>query len=168
MQIRQATPTDVPAIMQLIAKVVPLMRAANNLQWDDKYPNPGVFNKDIINQQLWIADINGGIGGIAAITTDQSPEYADAGLDIAEPSIVTHRLAVDPDFQGRGIARKLLEKAEEIAVERGFTNLRIDTNNNNQATQALFPKMGYKFCGEISLQFRPGLRFLCYEKRLDK
>ena len=34
------------------------------------------------------------------------------------------------------------------------------------ATQRLFPKLGYRFAGEIGLAFRPGLRFFCYEKRL--
>jgi hypothetical protein len=32
----------------------------------------------------------------------------------------------------------------------------------------LFPKLGYTLAGEIGLGFRPGLRFLCYEKRLQK
>ena len=32
--------------------------------------------------------------------------------------------------------------------------------------QRLFPKLGYELAGEIGLGFRPGLRFLCYEKRL--
>ncbi len=168
MRIRQATVTDIPQIMLLVAKVVPLMRAVGNLQWDDNYPNCEVFNKDVAKRQLWVADVDGTVGGVAALTMDQDPEYADAGWDITEPAIVTHRLAVDPDCQGMGIAKALLNKAEELALERNIKTLRIDTNNYNQATQALFPKVGYVFCGEIGLQFRPGLRFFCYEKRLDK
>ena len=35
------------------------------------------------------------------------------------------------------------------------------------ATQRLFPRLGYRFAGEIGLAFRPGLRFFCYEKRLE-
>ena len=52
-------------------------------------------------------------------------------------------------------------KAEEIARENAVSVLRIDTNNENQATQRLFPKLGYQLAGEITLRFRPGLRFLC-------
>ncbi|QQL48254.1 GNAT family N-acetyltransferase [Mucilaginibacter ginkgonis] len=167
MHIRRATTSDITAIMLLIKKVIPLMRAAGNLQWDDNYPNPEKFALDISKNQLWVAEEDGKIAGVAALTIDQDPEYADVGWDITEPAIVTHRLAVDPDFQGRGVAAALLNIAEGIALERGFKTLRIDTNNNNKATQALFPKLGYKFCGEIGLQFRPGLRFYCYEKRLD-
>ena len=56
--------------------------------------------------------------------------------------------------------------AEEIAAERAITVLRVDTNTQNAATQRLFPKLGYQLAGEIGLEFRPGLRFFCYEKRL--
>ena len=60
-----------------------------------------------------------------------------------------------------------MQKAEEVAADRGITILRVDTNTQNEATQRLFPKLGYRLAGEISLQFRPGLRFFCYEKRLQ-
>ncbi|MES2112633.1 MAG: GNAT family N-acetyltransferase [Bacteroidota bacterium] len=164
MLIRLAIFSDIPAIMNLIAEVVPLMRASGNMQWDDTYPNPQVFEKDIEQNQLWVADIDGGIAGVSAITTDQEPEYADVGWDINETAIVTHRLAVSPRYQGRGVAAALMEQAEIVAQKRGITKLRVDTNTQNQATQKLFPKLGYKCAGEIGLGFRPGMRFLCYEK----
>ncbi|WP_295670580.1 GNAT family N-acetyltransferase [uncultured Mucilaginibacter sp.] len=166
MQIRLAELNDIPQIIQMITEVVPLMIATGNFQWDDKYPNAEVFEQDIALQQLWVAAIDGEIGGVSAITTDQSPEYADVGWDLNEPSIVTHRLAVSPKHQGKGIAAALLLQAEEVAKTKGINVLRIDTNTANQATQRLFPKLGYVFAGEIGLAFREGLRFYCYEKRV--
>jgi GNAT superfamily N-acetyltransferase len=166
MRIRLATLKDIPQIMQLIAEVVPAMNAAGNFQWDSTYPNAAVFEKDIVLNRLWVAEIDGAIGGIAAITTDQEPEYAHVGWDINEQAIVTHRLAVSAKYRGQGIAAALLTQAEKVAVNRGIGVLRIDTNTANQATQQLFPKLGYKFAGEIDLGFRPNLRFYCYEKRL--
>jgi ribosomal protein S18 acetylase RimI-like enzyme len=166
MNLRQATLRDVPAVMAVIRKVVPLMRAAGNLQWDDAYPNPDVFARDIAKAQLWVAEIDGAIAGVAAITEDQEPEYARVGWDISEPAIVVHRVAVDPAFRGRGVAEALMRQAEDVAARRGITVLRVDTNTQNQATQKLFPKLGYTLSGETELGFRVGLRFLCYEKRL--
>ncbi|WP_421944994.1 GNAT family N-acetyltransferase [Pedobacter sp.] len=166
MEIRLAQTEDVPAIMHLVKKVVPLMRATGNFQWGDDYPNPEVFEKDIAIGQLWVAELDGKIGGVSAITTDQDPEYADAGWDITEEAIVTHRLAVDPDLQGKGIAKALMQQAEIVANNRGIKILRVDTNTENKATNALFPKLGYDFSGEISLAKRPGLRFFCYQKLL--
>lgn len=156
-----------PQILALIANVVPAMQAAGNFQWDNDYPNKQVFTKDISLNQLWIAEIMGAIAGVAAITTDQDAEYAQAGLDITETAIVTHRLAVNINYQGLGVAAALLKQAEHEAIRRDISVLRIDTNIANQATQKLFPKLGYVLAGEISLDIRPGLRFLCYEKRLN-
>jgi ribosomal protein S18 acetylase RimI-like enzyme len=166
MRIRRATLEDLPALMALMRRVVPLMLAAGNLQWDETYPDEAVFQRDIGLRQLWVADTDTSIAGIAALTTDQEPDYAQVGWDIDEPAIVVHRLAVDPAFRGAGVAGVLMQKAEEVAVERGITVLRVDTNTQNEATQRLFPKLGYQLAGEISLKIRPGLRFFCYEKRL--
>lgn len=168
MHIRPATLTDVPFIMELISKVVPVMNASGNFQWDSAYPNAQVFEKDIALKQLWVAEIDGKIAGVAAITTDQEPEYANVGWDINETAIVTHRLAVSPEHQGRGVAAALLKQAEDEAISRRINLLRIDTNTSNEATQRLFPKLGYEFAGEIDLGFRPNLRFYCYEKKLDE
>ncbi len=152
--------------MVIIRRVVPAMRASGNLQWDDSYPNPEVFGRDMTLAQLWVTEDEGRITGVAAITTDQEPEYAGVGWDLTELAVVVHRLAVDPDFQGSGVATALMRQAEAVALERGIRVLRLDTNSRNEATQKLFPKLGYAFAGEIGLGFRPGLRFRCYEKRL--
>jgi GNAT superfamily N-acetyltransferase len=167
MNIRLATLNDIPQIMQIVIDVVPLMIANGNLQWDNTYPNPEVFERDISLGQLWVADIEGRIAGVAAITTDQEAEYAEVGWDISETAVVTHRLAVSLHYRGKGIAEALLMQAELEAVRLGIQKLRIDTNTHNQATQKLFPKLGYIYAGEIGLSFRPGLRFLCYEKKLN-
>jgi ribosomal protein S18 acetylase RimI-like enzyme len=164
--LRQATHSDLTALMTLVRRVVPLMLADGNHQWDGDYPNEQIFERDIDQGELWVAEQEDSIAAFAAITTDQSPEYANVGWDIHEPAIVIHRLAVDPDFRGTGLARALMRHAESIARSRDILVLRVDTNTQNPATQRLLPKLGYVLAGEISLDFRPGLRFFCYEKRL--
>ena len=170
MHLRQATAADVLPIMQLVRRVVPLMRAQGNLQWDDNYPNAGVFAQDIAQGQLWVAQTEkaaSSIAGVAAMTTEQEPEYAAADWDYTQPALVVHRLAVDPELRGLGIAGALMRQAEAIAQARGILFVRVDTNSENSATQRLFPKLGYRPAGEIALRFRPGLRFLCYEKQVS-
>ena len=165
--IRPATASDLPEILAILGRVVPLMNAAGNQQWSADYPNEAVFRQDIEKGQLWVAELNGAVAAFAALThNDQDPEYAQADWDAAEPALVTHRLAVDPAAQGHGLAAALLAQAEVRARQQNLRVLRVDTNSENAATQRLFPKLGYRFAGEITLAFRPGLRFFCYEKRL--
>ena len=166
MLIRLAILDDIPEILNLLSSVIPAMHALGNFQWDSQYPNEEIFKTDITLHRLWVAEVNGAIAGVAAITTDQEPEYAEVGWDISEPAIVTHRLAVGVTFRGLGIARALLTQAENEAVQRNINLLRIDTNTENEATRSLFPKLGYEYAGEIELGFRPNLRFCCYEKRI--
>ena len=168
MRIRLATQNDLPALMALVRRVVPLMLATGNRQWDDGYPNESVFERDIALAQLWIAEAEDGIAGVAALTMDQEPEYEQADWDMSAKALVVHRLAVDPAFRGAGVASALMHKAEEVAGERSSAVVRVDTNTENAATQRLFPKLGYRFAGEIGLSMRPGLRFFCYEKALAK
>ena len=164
---RRATLADVPTILALVRRVVPLMNANGNFQWSADYPNETVFTADIVQSHLWVAELAGAVVGVAALTQDQDAEYAQADWDVTEPALVTHRLAVDPAAQGRGVALALMAQAERQAVAQGLKFLRVDTNSENAATQRLFPKLGYRFAGEITLGFRPGLRFFCYEKQLD-
>ena len=166
MEVRAGRKEDVPAIMALVRRVVPLMRAEGNLQWDDQYPHAAVFEQDADRGWLWLAEVEGQLAGMAAITTAQEPEYAEVGWDLSEQAVVVHRLAVDPAFRGLGAAAALMQQAEGVARAWGLAVLRVDTNVQNAATQRLFPKLGYTFAGEIGLGFRPGLRFNCYEKRL--
>jgi ribosomal protein S18 acetylase RimI-like enzyme len=166
MIIRRAGLADIESIMKLVHEIVPVMRASGNFQWDDIYPNAEVFANDVALGQLWVADVDGVVGGFSAITTDQEAEYANVGWDINERAIVTHRLAVSINHRRQGIAEALMKQAEIVAIEQDIPILRIDTNSNNKATRLLFPKLGYEYAGEIGLNFRPNLRFYCYEKLL--
>jgi len=166
MRIRQATQKDISDLVGLVGRVVPLMRAAGNMQWDESYPNAEVFTHDIVREQLWLAEIDGRIAGVVAITNETEPDYVQADWNNEEPALIVHRLAVDPALRRGGVARALMQQAEIVAKAQGISTIRVDTNIENRATQGLFPNLGYRFAGEISLRIRPGQRFLCYEKRL--
>jgi len=164
---RQATAADLPAVLALVRQVVPLMQASGNLQWTSDYPNAEIFAQDLAAAHLWVVELSGEVAGVAALTRDaQDAEYALADWDPAAPAVVVHRLAVAPAAQGRGVAQALLAQAEALARAWGYGRVRVDTNSENAATQRLFPKLGYRFAGEITLAFRPGLRFYCYERRV--
>jgi ribosomal protein S18 acetylase RimI-like enzyme len=151
----------------MLRRVIPLMHAEGLAQWDDEYPTEAIFARDIEAGELWVAEAEAGaLAGVVAITTDQYPEYAHVGLDLTEPAIVAHRLAVDPAFRGLGVAAALMQQAETVARAREIPILRVDTSAQNTAAQRLTVKLGYTFAGETNLGFRGGMRIFCYEKRL--
>lgn len=167
--IRRGTSDDIPSILKIIRKVVPIMNSKNNFQWTPAvYPLEDDFRKDVEQNCCYVAvdTITSDIVGVAALTEDQPPEYGDA-CDIADKAIVPHRVAVDPDYQGKGIAKLLFNHADVLAKQREYKYVRVDTNTMNLAMQNLFVKCGFILKGEISLAGKhSGMRFLCYEKAL--
>jgi ribosomal-protein-alanine N-acetyltransferase len=53
------------------------------------------------------------------------------------------RLAVHPDFQGRGIGAQLLHHAIIEALERGANLITLNTQEKNDRSQALYRRFGF-------------------------
>ncbi|MCX7886365.1 MAG: GNAT family N-acetyltransferase [Verrucomicrobiae bacterium] len=53
-------------------------------------------------------------------------------------------LAVEPEYQGRGIGRRLIEAALEMFRQRGMTHAKIETLEQNPVGQTLYPKCGFQ------------------------
>ena len=164
--LRLATLGDVPAIMQVVSKAVAIMNAAGNFQWDETYPNPAYFGADIAKGDLWLAEEEGCVLGVIALTTEIPAEYAEAGWSVTDPALVPHRLVVDPSVRGRGLALLLMGKAEERARELGLAKIRVDTSAVNTAMHRIFRKLGYVQKGKMHQPDCGDLLFLCYEKLL--
>jgi GNAT superfamily N-acetyltransferase len=54
------------------------------------------------------------------------------------------RVYVAPQARGRGVARALLARLEEIARDVGYTTVRMDTGARQPASVALFRSIGYE------------------------
>jgi len=63
-----------------------------------------------------------------------------------EPAWQLRGMAVQPDFQGRGIGRRLLEALDALLTERGET-LRLWCNAREPAV-AFYSQMGWRVCSE--------------------
>ena len=59
-------------------------------------------------------------------------------------------LAVDPDWQGRGIGEQLLEAALQRLRELGRTRVRLEVRPENQAALRLYQKLGFTAVGEFT------------------
>ena len=164
--LRLANRSDIPQIMGVTSRAVAILNAAGNFQWDSTYPNPTVFGEDIANGHLWLAEdeATGRVLAFIAMTLTQPEEYAGVGWRMEEPSMVLHRLAVDPAVRGGGLARLLLLKSEEEARRQGLPRIRVDTGALNKAMQSLLASLGYAYAGDIHLKECGEIVFQCWEK----
>ena len=60
-----------------------------------------------------------------------------------QPLINIHDMLVLPEYRGRGISGKILEKVEEIAVRKGCCKLTLEVLSGNAAAMAAYEKFGF-------------------------
>ena len=166
MEIVKAIPENLDDIWLLVRQAISNMNAEGLTQWNDQYPTRDYFEKDIEHGELYLAVDKEVIIGTIALTREQEPEYDHVPWPCKDGThIIIHRLAVLPKWQNRGIAKKLMEFAEEHARENSYTSLRVDTYIDNPKVQRLYERLGYVQCGETHFPEQDG-PFLCYEKCL--
>lgn len=68
---------------------------------------------------------------------------------IEEPGcLLVENVAVSPDFQGRGLGKRMMAHAEAVAAERGLKAMRLYTNKAFTANIDLYLSLGYRVDGE--------------------
>ena len=73
-----------------------------------------------------------------------------------------HRLCVNPQLQGRDLARQAMARMEKTALEQGFDSVRLDVFSQNLHAQRLYERLGYRRTGEV--RFRKGIFYLMEKK----
>lgn len=165
--IRKATSSDIESIL-LITKACARHMISNGIyQWNEHYPNAEAFQNDIKRDELYVLINENDILGSVVISTLMDDEYNNIQwLTPNDKNIYIHRLAVHPDYQGRGFAQKLMDFAEKFALEHGYRSIRLDTFSQNNRNQKFYELRGYKRLGSIYFPKQSEHPFYCYERVL--
>jgi ribosomal-protein-alanine N-acetyltransferase len=106
------------------------------------YPKPwtaGVFNSEI---DLARRDERHYVVGLL-----EAEVVAYGGLMFAVDEAHITNIAVDPEFQRRGFARRVLLELANVAIDRGFTALTLEVRVSNIAAQAMYRRFGFAPAG---------------------
>lgn len=80
------------------------------------------------------------------------------GMELLTPEkneIKIQKIYVLPYNQGKGVGRKLIEKAIEIAQESGIENVILNVNRFNKAV-SFYQKIGFKITSEVNIDIGKG------------
>lgn len=115
---------------------------------------PGPLDDDyddlIRQQQVWLLEQGSDVCAILVLCHE--PE-----------AMLLSNVAVNPDFQGQGHGRRLIDFAEARAREAGFSLIRLYTNAAMQANVVLYERLGYR---ETHRGAEHGFNRVFMEKRL--
>ncbi len=162
--IRKAREADIVQIMNLTHACARHLVKQKIFQWNDLYPNKEIFEKDISHDQLYVYELNDSVIGCIVITELMDPEYENVKWLTSEGnSYYVHRLAVQPDHQGKGYARSLMDFAETKAKSDEKASIRLDTFSKNLRNQRFYEQRGYRRLEPVYFLNQSRDPFYCYE-----
>lgn len=131
--------------------------------WNEYYPGEQEIDFDLARDSLFVMREDDKI--IAAITIDDDDAVTNLEYWTKElkPGGELSRLAVHPDYQNKGLARKMLQKGMDVLKERGFKSIHFLVNRHNLKALKSYAAFGFNKVGECELYDQP---MLCYEKEL--
>jgi ribosomal protein S18 acetylase RimI-like enzyme len=119
-----------------------------------KHPTSEGIKAFIQEGGLYLYKEQDAIVGAMALTMYQGEDYhAIEWSQIAADNevAVIHILAVNPDYQGRGVGAEMVRAAIRLAQEEGMKSIRLDALASNTPGRQLYERLGFEFRGKQHL-----------------
>lgn len=147
MEIRKATPGDLPDIMKIYEHARELMRnEGNDCQWVNGYPSEALISADIEQNVCHVLTEDNDIAGVFAFIEGRDPTYTHiydgTWLDDKHPYATIHRM-------GRAKGKHGVFRAAIDWCLHNATSLRVDTHEKNRTMRALVEQYGFSQRGII-------------------
>lgn len=131
--LRRARTADAPAIGALVTAAY---RGYVALIGRLPMPMAADHSAAIRDHEVWVLDDGGALVGVLELVRE--PDH-----------LWVENVAVAPDRQGHGLGRRLLDHAEALAVEAGYGEVRLETNERFAANLAMYAARGYRETGRV-------------------
>ncbi|MYL29192.1 GNAT family N-acetyltransferase [Halobacillus halophilus] len=143
--IREAAAEDAPQLNVCMQKAY--MAYEERMKGKRLPPMDVDYEEEIASYPVWVIEREGEIIGAVILTFDPSCTQVA-------------NIAVDPDYQGRGLGRKLLDFAEQKALDRGYVEMRLATHVLLTENAAFYTSMGWEEVGrdDSRVFFKKSLR----------
>ncbi len=164
MKIEKGKGEHINTIMNIIKDAINDMESKEIYQWDSIYPDEEVLTLDINKENIYVYVEENIIKGFIILNHDEAEEYKTLEWKyIKGKHLIVHRLCVSPKYQGKGIATRLMEYAENYGKNNKYESIRLDAFIKNRTACSLYENRGYEKVGIVT--FRKG-EFYCYEKNV--
>ena len=161
MTIRKAKASDIDRIFEIYGIAKEFMKATGNPhQWAGRYTSAAEIEPDIENGVCYVIEEDGTVHAVFALIPGPEFDYENGELDGGwlndEPYATIHKVASD------GILKGVVTKVTEFCRQK-YSNLRIDTHQDNKVMQHCILRQGFVPCG---LLHRPDGEYrLVYQQR---
>ncbi len=132
-------------------------------RWSLGYPLMENIEDDLSRDGLFCLRENGEIIAVISIDKDDEVAALSCWSEDLQPSIELSRLCVRSDYQGKGLAGKMIEYMMEYGRENGIKSIHYLVSKYNLMAQKAYSRLEFHLVGECQIYEDD---FLCYEKAL--
>ena len=162
--IRKGGFNDLNTLLELVTACRLKMEEQLIFQWNHTYPLAKDFETDIQRDELFVKEQSGEILGCIVLSSVMDEFYKTISWkNPKHKALYVHRLAVLPKYQGQGVARELMDYAENFANANGYQSIRLDTFSQNKRNQKFYLARGYTQLEPIYFPHQSEFPFYCYE-----
>lgn len=155
-QFTPATEADLPALLELCH----LAAQAPDSHWDEDYPTEKDLRADIRQSALYRITVDGAQVGMIAMGPDEDEDTFTWPTG-DENACMLSRLAIHPDFQGKGLLEPVFSSAVSHCNTMGYRTLRLLVVTDLPRLFRVYERCGFVRCGAVSMW---GQEFYQYEQ----
>ena len=128
LKLRRASAADAQAVAECVAHAY--------ARYEGRLPRPpkpvlADYRVVVRETMTWLLESDGRCVGVLVLI--QKPDH-----------LLLDNIAIEPEWQGRGLGRRLLELAEAETLRRGLSEVRLYTNALMTENRALYARIGYE------------------------
>lgn len=165
--IKKAEPQDIKRIKSITEACARHMISQGIFQWNENYPSLNILTQDVKNGEVYVYEVEQGLVGTVMFSFNMDDFYSEIQWQTPnDKQLYVHRLAVHPEYQGKGIAQKLMDFGETLAKENNCLSVRLDTFSKNPRNNRFYQARNYQQVGQVFFAQKSPHPFYCFEKVL--
>ena len=123
----------------------------------DVYPSPEFLRGSIDNGDLYVCREGEQIVGAMVLNHECNESYRNYQWQTAADNselLIIHALGVHSDFNGKGYAKAMVQKAIDIAKETGMKAIRLDAYAGNIPAERLYQGIGFQHMATVQMYYK--------------
>ena len=119
-----------------------------------QHPTDAMIQSYIDRQEMYLFMDGQNVAGMTGLTMYQGEEYHGViwSQRLKDDEVASlHILAVTPEYQGKGVSRRMMEAIISLAMEKGKKAIRLDTLASNIPARHMYKKFGFEYRGKQNL-----------------
>ena len=119
-----------------------------------QHPTDAMIQSYIDGQKMYLFMDGQNVAGMTAITMYQGEDYHAViwSQNLKDDEVASlHIFTVTPEYQGKGVSKRMMAEIISLAMEKGKKAIRLDTLASNIPAQHMYEKLGFAYRGKLNL-----------------